>query len=328
MNDFSTSTIADELEACRPTPVVPLGNLFVKNDGLTGLSYGGNKVRKLVPLFAKLRAQGRKRILTMGAAGSHHVLANALFARRSGFSCAALVFPQVFTPHAADMLRLASVADVTLHPCRSPMDVARALARESAKGTAWTGPGALGPCAASGYENAFDEWVAQRPSLDLRGRYEHHVVAAGSGGTAAGILAGLVKHRLRGRVVAVAVNHNLALRPTIIAQASGVERLGEGGPSWHLNRNLHVDFSAVGLGYGHPTQDSTRAIEQAAQVGLHLEHTYTAKAYSVAQALATSRNQDVVVFWQTFSQAPLPQLADAPPLDRLEPALRRLLRFD
>lgn len=318
--------VVRELQACCPTPVFRHAGLIIKNDGETALTYGGNKPRKLAPLLESLRSQGYERVLTVGAAGSHHVLATALFAEMAGLSAAALLFPQVHTPHAANVLRVVSSLNIDLYPCSSPLDVAPALRQERRRGVAWTGPGALGPTAASGYEAAFDEWVNQRAEQNPDGRFEHHVVAAGSGGTAAGLLAGLIKHRLAGRVVAVAVNHNPSLRALVLTQAWGIERQSGRALSPQLPRHVFVDRSAVGRGYGHPSSETRAAIEAAAHVGLHLEHTYTAKAYVVAQRLAALHPNHAVVFWQTVSQRPLPQLDAAPSLGDLPPALRRLLR--
>lgn len=320
--------VDDELRACCPTPVFRHEGLFIKNDGQTGLTYGGNKARKLAPLFESLRSRGYQRVLTVGGAGSHHVLATALFAKTAGLSCGALLVPQVHTDHAANVLRLVSSLDVDLYPCVSLRDVVRALLAERSATTAWAGPGAMGATAASGYELAFDEWVAQRPALDLQGRPELHVVAAGSGGTAAGLLAGMNKHRLAGRVVAVAVADNPLLRATILGQAWGIERRQGRSVTWRLGRRLTIDTSAVGRGYGYPSADTSSAIDHAAHVGLHLEHTYTAKAYAVARTLARAHPEQVVVFWQTVSQRPLPQLDAAPPLEQVAPALRRLLRAE
>lgn len=318
--------VAQELRACCPTPVFRHAGVIVKNDGETGLTYGGNKARKLAPLFDALRADGYHRVLTVGAAGSHHVLATALFARNAGLSCAALLFPQFETPHATNVLRLVSSLDIDLYPCSSPLDIAKALFAERGRHVAWTGPGAMGPTAATGYETAFDEWVTQRATSNPEGRFEHHVVAAGSGGTAAGLLAGLAKHRLAGRVVGVAVNHNPSLRSLVLAQAWGIERRQGRAVTWTLGRHLTIDRTAVGPGYGYPTTQTEAAIAAAAHVGLHLEHTYTAKAYAIAQQLAGAHPEHAVVFWQTVSQRPLPQLESAPPPSDLAPALRRLLR--
>lgn len=318
-------SVADELRLCCPTPVLHDGRLFIKNEGVSGVTYGGNKVRKLTPLYQALSERGRTRLLTVGAAGSHHVLANALFAAKSGLSCAAVLFPQPFSEHAADVLRLVASLDVTLYPCTTVSDVARVLSKERGPAVAWSGPGALGGCAASGYESAFEEWLSQRPTLGLRDQFEHHVVAAGSGGTAAGLLAGLVKHAHSGRVVAVAVTHNPVLRATIAGQTWGIQRRFGRLPTPYLGPRLHVDTSAVGEGYGHPHPSATSVLEQAQQVGLHLEQTYTAKAYAVAQNLARQHPNDVVVFWQTLSQRPQPRLRELPTFQELAPALRRLL---
>lgn len=325
MSACKPTSVADELRLCCPTPVLYDGRLFIKNEGVSGITYGGNKVRKLTPLYQALNERGHTRLLTVGAAGSHHVLANALFAASSGLSCAAVLFPQPYSAHAADVLRLVASLDVTLYPCTTATDVARVLSRERGRAVAWSGPGALGACAASGYEAAFEEWLSQRPTLGLHDQFEHHVVAAGSGGTAAGLLAGLVKHAHRGRVVAVAVTRNPMLRATIAGQTWGVQRRFGRRPTPYFGSRLHLDTSAVGKGYGHPLQTTTSIIEQAQQVGLHLEQTYTAKAYAVAQNLAQQHPDDVVVFWQTLSQRPQPRLPELPTFQELAPALRRLL---
>lgn len=325
MLDAPCQTVADELAQCCPTPVLRHGALLIKNDGLTGLTYGGNKVRKLTPLFAELRARGVSRVLTVGAGGSHHVLATGLFAPSSRLTSAALLLCQPYSAHAADVLRLVSTLDITLYPCFSTGDVLKALARERGSTTAWTGPGAMGACAASGYETAFEEWLVQRRDYNPDERFEHHVVAAGSGGTAAGLLTGLVKHRLHGRVVAVGVNHNPILGLTILAQARGIERRLRRAASGRLRRHLCVDRSAVGRGYGHATADTLHAMEEAREVGLQLDQTYTAKAYSVAARLAQEHRDELVVFWQTLSQRTYPAQEEAPAFSELPPALRRLL---
>ena len=56
--------------------------MWVKRDDLTSPIYGGNKVRKLERLIPEALARGKKRIITVGAVGSHHVLATAVFAGR------------------------------------------------------------------------------------------------------------------------------------------------------------------------------------------------------------------------------------------------------
>ena len=78
-----------------PTPIRRCSpQLWVKDDGATATLYGGNKVRKLEYLLAAARARGARRIVTVGAGGSHHVLATTLYARTIGIATAAVLFPQ------------------------------------------------------------------------------------------------------------------------------------------------------------------------------------------------------------------------------------------
>lgn len=73
----------------RVTPVteLPVGGsvLWVKRDDETHELYGGNKVRKLSAILSELAAEGSEKIVTVGAAGSHHVLATCLFGAAHGF---------------------------------------------------------------------------------------------------------------------------------------------------------------------------------------------------------------------------------------------------
>src|SRR4030066_2006878 len=79
-----------------PTPVEALPRLtaelggptlLVKRDDLTGLAFGGNKIRKLEFLLAEARANGAKTLITTGAVQAHHCRQTAAAARRLGFDC-------------------------------------------------------------------------------------------------------------------------------------------------------------------------------------------------------------------------------------------------
>src|SRR5688572_11236327 len=78
--------------------------LWVKNDGKSADLYGGNKVRKLELLLADARAKGARRIVTAGAAGSHHVLATSIYAKRLGLPTVAVLCPQPYNEHSESML--------------------------------------------------------------------------------------------------------------------------------------------------------------------------------------------------------------------------------
>src|SRR5690349_17618422 len=96
--------------ATLPTPVeafpIDGADAWIKRDDLTAEPYGGNKVRKLEFLLAAAKESGAKRLITVGAAGSHHALATTIYGKASGFDVTALLFPQPLTDHVRDILLL------------------------------------------------------------------------------------------------------------------------------------------------------------------------------------------------------------------------------
>ena len=83
-----------------PTPVeeVPGLGIWAKREDRSHTLYGGNKVRKLAYLLPEARRRGGD-LLTLGATGSHHLLACSLHGKRFGVRTHALVLPQPSTPH-------------------------------------------------------------------------------------------------------------------------------------------------------------------------------------------------------------------------------------
>ena len=90
-----------------PSPVrqLPLtgaegAELWIKDDGAIGQLYGGNKLRKLQFILPHAQSRGARRLVTVGAVGSHHVLATALLAKTIQLPLTALLFPQPRSDHA------------------------------------------------------------------------------------------------------------------------------------------------------------------------------------------------------------------------------------
>lgn len=329
--------VGDELRRNLPTPVRRLtlsANhvLWLKDDGLTGSFYGGNKLRKLGPLFGALQTRRVERVWTLGAAGSHHVLSTACYAQAEGWPVSAWLLPQPGTPHVVDVLRGLVATGAELIPLRFSPDwrVRVRLRLRAALGAnhVWIGPGAIGARASEGYAWAARELAEQVRQGELP-EPERLVVAAGTGGTAAGLLAGLIQTPLRTRVVAVAVATRRLSRPLILGQAAAVlRRQGARVDARELLRRLELRLDFLGSGYGHGTQASAEAMALACDLGLQLEHTYTAKAFAAAAKLSKdgTDRRGRVLFWQTLSQRGMePLLQIAPPLERLPASLSSLL---
>lgn len=318
-----------------PTPIerfaglsTPRTTLWVKRDDLTAPRYGGNKVRKLDFLLPEAERRGVRRIVTIGAAGSHHVLATTLYARERGIDVVGLMTSQPRSPHAVEMLRASLGAGLDARAAPRMSDVLRLLPSVRRKGDWVVPPGGSNPVGTVGYLEAAIELAEQ---ID-RGEAEAPdvvVVALGSGGTAAGIVAGLAAAGLAAKVVAVRIvppslagaGRTLALAKAALARS--VLRASTAA----LFRGLEVDGGWLGRGYGHPTDEGEAASARAADHGLGLDPTYTAKTFAAALARVESGAARHVLYWHTLSSAPMaPLLASAPAEADLAPELAALFR--
>ncbi|MES1177100.1 MAG: pyridoxal-phosphate dependent enzyme [Myxococcales bacterium] len=323
---------AQRLTLTVPTPVQRLpiaslnGELWLKQDGLVHAQYGGNKTRKAALLLEHAVQLGARRVLTFGAAGSHHVLATALFARDFGLRSAAVLTPQPATEHARGVLRRGLSAGLEAYPARSPLGALFTFLRHRQRGDYVVPPGGSNAYGAQAYALAWEELEAQ-VALGVLPAPDWVVVPLGSGGTAAGLLAGLARSQLATRLLAVSVLRNpIAAAQVLFLTRRALSASNHAIDERELKRRLVVDNGQVGRGYGWSSSDGDRAAELAAAHGLTLDPTYTAKAFAAALALARGEHRASaararVLYWHTLS------VPEGPPLtseSELPPALERL----
>ena len=91
--------------ASLPTPLEKLAvpgevSAWVKRDDRSSDRYGGGKVRKLEFIFAQPEFTAAPRVRSIGAFGSHHLLALAIHGAQFGIGVDAVVAPQVVTKSA------------------------------------------------------------------------------------------------------------------------------------------------------------------------------------------------------------------------------------
>jgi D-cysteine desulfhydrase len=314
-----------------PTPVEPapwLGpRVWIKRDDLTGggaggsgANYGGNKVRKLEFVLADALSRGRRTVLTMGATGSNHVLATALYARALGFAAThAVLFPQPPSPEVER--RLAVLTDLGVRISRVagkalvPMGVAARTSAALAGGGGMPyliGPGASSPLGTLGYVNAALELAAQIAAGQLPAPRVVYV-PLGSGGTVAGLLLGFRLAGLPARVRAVRTVPApwVTIRGTVRLAARTAALLADAIPDEKVAAELRrLRFSAadlddvrdqIGRGYGAPTPAGVAACAAAATAGVTLETTYTGKACAALMAAQPVDAGHDVLFWNTYS---------------------------
>jgi D-cysteine desulfhydrase family pyridoxal phosphate-dependent enzyme len=279
--------------------------LLVKRDDCTGLALGGNKARKLEPLCAEAIATGCDVLVTGGGPQSNHARMTVAAANRLGLECHIALAPAAAGgppgPEESGNLLLDRVLGAHLHVLERGdyYDIEAgigALATELA--AAGRRPyaipvGGASVTGATAYAAAADELVGQ-----LHGeRIDWVVVADGSGGTHAGLLAGF------GDSVQI-LGVDVGTRPDLDdvvprLAAETAERDGRHPPP---SRAL-VDHDRFGRGYGAVTDTGVEAIHLAARLeGLVLDPVYTGKA--MAGLVAAVRDgrigaDDTVVFWHT-----------------------------
>ena len=303
-----------------PSPVEPLerlratlgksGRLLVKRDDAIPFGFGGNKVRKLRLVAAQALAQGADTLVTTGGVQSNHCRATAAAAAKLGLRCVLVVNgapPAAPTANALlDGLLGAEVEYVAAREQRAPR-LRAVCERLRAEGRRpFEIPlGASTPLGAAGFALAVGELVRQGPMPDVI------VHASSSGGTQAGLVAGVALNGLRTRVIGVSADEPAAsLAATVREIVVGLGGLiGAEGEALARECSIEVDDRFVGEGYGVPSAASLEAQQLAARTeALFVDHTYTAKAFAGFLARlrdGSLRDDQTVLFWHTGGQVGL-----------------------
>lgn len=318
-----------------------LTELWVKRDDLTGEPYGGNKVRKLEWLLADARARGFRTVLTTGALGSNHALATTIYARASGFRVLLVLIPQPVTEQVRRTLLLDHAYGAAIHAVPSIAAARRRVVALLARGAlARDRPylvptGGSSPIGTLGYVNAGVELGEQVAAGEMP-EPAAVVVPLGSGGTVAGLVAGLRLAGLGTKVIAVRVTDLLPPSPKFLARLANravavLERLGGALPRLVVTPDdVLVRSEWLGPGYGVVTPDGVAAARAIADAeGLTVETTYGAKALAGALAMAHEPpwRDRPLVFWHTYSSAdPAGALERLPEWPELPPTVHHVFR--
>lgn len=318
--------------ATLPTPVEKLTifdnlDLWVKRDDLSGEEYAGNKIRKLEYLFGDALAKNKTEVWTVGAIGSHHVLATSIFAQKLNLRCNALHFPQPITQHVRNNILALSTTHPTLnligHKALLPSSMFKVKLQEwksKAPHTYYIPGGGSSPVGTLGYVNAALELCEQIDNGELPCPDEIYV-AAGTCGTLAGLTLGFALGQKEIKIIGVRVVEKFVANVPLACRLANqtIDLLRSYGIE--LSKFSHRDFTilndAFGHGYGKSTPEGEQMIKKYKGI-LDLEPTYTAK--TVAAMHRNAQPGKHILYWHTFSGADLSDRIDAGDLSALPEA--------
>jgi D-cysteine desulfhydrase family pyridoxal phosphate-dependent enzyme len=268
--------------------------ILIKRDDLTGLALGGNKARKLEYLVRDAINRGCDTLVTAGGAQSNHARMTAAAAAKMKMRCH-LVLGGARPQHLSGNLVLDDLFGAELHFTGTDdwnvwQSEVKRLARELGPKTYPIPIGGSTPVGALAYIHAADELMQQMPQPP-----DWIVVATSSGGTQAGLLAGLPPSvRVLGIDVARPDPPLSDWLPDLAKRAADLA--GRPLPSFELHMADHT-----GPHYAALTDECRDAVRLAARTeGLILDPVYSGKAMAgLIAAVREKRIDGTIVFWHT-----------------------------
>jgi D-cysteine desulfhydrase family pyridoxal phosphate-dependent enzyme len=273
------------LSAVVPTPVQPMdrlgaalglraGRLWVKRDDLTGLGGGGNKVRKLEHLCADALTQGCDVLVTGGGRQSNHVRMTAAAANLLGLGCTIVLGSDPVDPATGNLVLdqllgpdIVWAGPLEYYDLEAAIEAEADRLRERGRRPYAIPLGGASTIGQLGYVDAALELRDQRPDTSLI------VVADGTGGSHAGLVAGWGDHDA---VLGVDVGTRPDLDDVVPREArAAAARADRPVPVG----SCRIDHDRIGDGYGAPTRGCREALDLAARLeGLLLDPVYSGKA--------------------------------------------------
>ena len=284
--------------------------LWIKREDLLPLAFGGNKLRNLEFLVGAALAAGADTLVTSGRRWSNHCRLTAAAGARAGLDVHLVLSGppppgpagELGKPNPGRVLDELLGATVRQLPT-ADRDARDAAVREIADDLRRAGRrpyvipvGGTGMPGAAGQVLAAGELLAQ--SSDAAAPPDVVVVPSATGGTQAGLLAGLRLGGSAARIHGVLVARpDAELRPAILAT---LEALGPAAGMVFDAAEVELDAGQLGDGYGRPSRAAAAATELLARTeGILVDPIYTAKAMAALLDGVRAGRWDGrrVVFW-------------------------------
>jgi D-cysteine desulfhydrase family pyridoxal phosphate-dependent enzyme len=265
-------------------------DVYIKRDDGIGPAFGGNKTRKLEYLLAEAQGRRARQVVTFGGLQSNHARITAAAARMCGMEPHLFYFERR-PPRLVGNLLLNELLGAKMHFVPfgggdGSMTLETTIRLVHLAAWAMVGPHYFIPVGGHnwrgclGYVRAAVELDEQARAMGIENA--HIVVAAGSGGTLAGLMAGLALLASPLRLVGIDVGKLWkGFPPSIARLASEIcARLGE--PHQFAPRDVPlIEVTYVGQAYAVPSEQGNAALKRLARTeGILLDPVYTAKAFA------------------------------------------------
>ncbi|MFT2091934.1 D-cysteine desulfhydrase [Paraglaciecola sp. 2405UD69-4] len=278
-----------------PTPLEYLARLsaelgcklYIKRDDCTGLAGGGNKTRKLEYLIADAQQQGADTLVTVGGLQSNHARQTAAAAAKFGFQCDLVLEDVAGTPKTdyynnGNML-LDKILGANIHELndnQNPSEYLETLLvklKKSGRTPYFIPMGGSNVIGSLGYVRCANEILQQIATDNIH--VDQIVLASGSAGTQAGLLAGLIAAKSDIPVLGIGVSRSTQEQEQLVTELLKETLIKLDIDPNEGNNRVFANGNYYGEGYGITTPAMVEAVEKAAQLeGILLDPVYTGKA--------------------------------------------------
>ena len=307
-----------------PTPIEHLKSIsdylggpqiFIKRDDCTGLATGGNKTRKLEFILADAIDKNADLVVTVGAIQSNHARQTAAACAKLGLKCLIVLeqrlkdAPEIYMSSGNVFLNKVFGAEMILcPPDRDVKDYADEIVEEKKRngGNPYFIPvGGSNHLGELGYIECMREIIENQNNNP----FTHIILATGSGGTHAGLVAGKTIFQSEIKVIGISIKDNKSVQEERVYQlaTNSLKYVHSSAPN---REDVFVDDSYVGPGYAEPTDGMRKALSlMATREGILLDPVYSGKAFDGLIGLVQSnffKTTDKVLFLHTGGSAAIP----------------------
>src|SRR4051794_1455311 len=255
--------------------------VWIKREDLLPLAFGGNKLRNLEFLVGGALAEGADTLVTSGRRWSNHCRLTAAAGAKAGLGVHLVLSGPPLTEPGANQ-RLDELLGATVHVAATDQRsdraalVERVVAELRAEGRRpyVVGVGGSGITGVVGQVLAGIELADQ--AIDAGAEIRTVLLPTATGGTQAGVLAGLRLAGSRARVIGIAAAApSVELRPTVARLLAALGALTGAAVD---EREIEIDDAELGAGYGRRTEAADEAQRLLARTeGILVDPIYTAK---------------------------------------------------